>query len=121
MESVTSMQWMWCWRCKAEMPMLDEDEFAIISPLYSTAIEGTKRFREEFRTTLAETPIEEIFQPVREAYARLTGMENCHHDAIRHHRIRLYGPPCQFCHKPLRTPKATLCGSCMESVLHEGS
>jgi hypothetical protein len=113
------MQWMWCWRCKAEMPMLDEDEFAIISRLNREAIQWTKQYREENRATLAEASLHDRFRPVREAYTQITGMENCHENAIMHHRISRYGPPCRFCQKPLRTPEAKLCGSCMQPVVND--
>ena len=113
------MQTMWCWRCKTEMPMLDEDEFAMISRLYREAIQSTKQYREENRAILAEAGLDDRFRPVREAYARITGMENCPENAIMHHRISQYGPPCRFCQKPLRTPAAKLCGSCMQPVARE--
>jgi hypothetical protein len=38
---------LWCWRCKAEMPMLDEEEFAEVARLYSNAVRDTKRYREQ--------------------------------------------------------------------------
>jgi len=28
---VASMKMLWCWRCKAEMPMLDEEEFGRVT------------------------------------------------------------------------------------------
>jgi len=98
--------------------MLDEEEFAVVSRLYSKAIRGTKEFRERGGVSLQSIPTEELFRPVREEYERLTGMKSCHEDAIMHHRISLYGPPCGHCQKPLRTPKARLCGNCVASVVN---
>jgi len=96
--------------------MLDEEEFAEVSRLYTEAFRATKEFRERWGISLQNAPIKERFRPVREEYERLTGMKDCHHDAIRHHRISLYGPPCRHCLKPLRTPNAKICGSCMAPV-----
>jgi hypothetical protein len=99
------------------MPMLDEKEFAEISELWRESVKATQAFRLRWRKKLEETNIDEHFQPVRRRYEELTGMKDCHHDAIWHHRISLYGPPCTQCGKPLRTPQAKLCGSCMAPVV----
>ena len=99
--------------------MLDEDEFAGVSRLYKESILATKEYRERWGVSLQSTPTEELFRPVREEYERLTGMKDCHYDAIRHHRISLYGPPCKHCQRPLRTPKARVCGNCMASVVNQ--
>jgi hypothetical protein len=96
--------------------MLDEEEFAVVSRLYSEAIRGTKEFRERSGLPLKNVSIEERFRPVRDEYERLTGMKDCNENAIMHHRISLYGPPCRHCQKPLRTPKAKLCCNCMTPV-----
>ncbi len=112
---MSSMRMLWCWHCKANIPMLDEDEFASVSHLYREALEATKSDRELHRMPLAGTPTVELFRRVREQYAELTGME-LHQNAILHHRLSLYGPPCHFCGKPLRTAEAKLCGACMTPV-----
>jgi hypothetical protein len=110
------MQWLWCWRCKSEMPMLNEDEFASVQHLYGEGIKATKEFRERWNIPLQGVPIDQLFRPVRMLYEELTGMKDCHENAIMHHRLHLYGPPCEHCGKPLRTPKAKLCASCMHRV-----
>jgi hypothetical protein len=96
--------------------MLDEEEFGVVSLLYTEAIRGTKEFRERWGIPLPRVSIEARFLPVREEYDRLTGMKNCHENAFMHHRISLYGPLCRHCQKPLRTPKAKLRGNCMAPV-----
>jgi hypothetical protein len=119
------MERIWCWRCKSEMPMLDEDEFFSVQALYSGGIKATKEFRQKWGIALEGVPIDDLFRPVRTRYEELTGMKDCHQNAIMHHRISLYGPPCGQCGKPLRTPKAKLCGACMhpksESLLDPGA
>jgi hypothetical protein len=107
---------MWCWRCKQEMPMLDEDEYAVITRLYHEAFRATKEFRRLWGIRLENASIHERFEPVRAEYERMTGMKESNENAIMHHRISLYGPPCKNCHKPLRIPRAKLCGACMHSV-----
>ena len=47
-----------------------------------------------------------------EMYRLLTGWEETNPAAIGHHRISLYGPPCESCGKPLRTPRARFCAAC---------
>ena len=80
--------------------MLDEDEFEVVSTLYSQA------FRAEGKT------MEERFAPVLAAYIKMTGFAESIPNAIMHHRISDYGSPCEFCGKPLRTPQAAFCAAC---------
>src|SRR5579859_3901675 len=105
------MKIMWCWRCRQDVPMLDEDEYAIIHRVIQ---ECFARARQWHGMTLDEgrLPLDELFEPVRAGYARMTGMANCHHNAIMHHRIAIYGPACAHCGKPLRTPRASFCAAC---------
>ena len=110
------MKRMWCWRCKQEMPMLDEDEYAEIARLYSEATLAVKEYRRTWGIPLENASIHERFEPVRARYESITGMKESNDNAIIHHRISLYGPPCKQCNKPLRTPKAKLCGACMLPV-----
>lgn len=54
-----------------------------------------------------------VFQEALDAYERITGVHETVFAALAHHVVGLYGPPCHNCGRPLRTPKAQLCGSCM--------
>ena len=41
------MKLLWCWRCRAEMPMLDDYEWAEVAPLYNRGFRmGLPRRRE---------------------------------------------------------------------------
>lgn len=93
--------------------MLDEQDYAEISALYGTCAESVKRYREGTEAPLKSTPLRKIFGPMLDRYEALTGFKETNPNAVMHHRLSLYGPPCQHCGKPLRTPKAKLCGSCM--------
>jgi hypothetical protein len=98
------------------MPMLDDEEYRSVFFLYGECMRATKEFREAHQIPLQGADISERFKPLRLRYEELTGMKDCHPNAIMHHRLALYGPPCNHCGKPLRTPKAKLCGSCMAPV-----
>ena len=93
------MKMLWCWRCKTEVPMLDDEEFNRVSTLFNTGTEGSSR--------------ERMFGPFLREYERITGFHENNPNAIYHHVLSMYGPPCAKCGKPLRTPRATLCGFCM--------
>lgn len=81
------------------MPMLDEEGFGQVNELFAAA------FRMQGHS------IDERFQPVRDLYEEMTGMKETNHNAIMHHRISLYGPPCEDCGKPLRTSEAAFCAA----------
>jgi hypothetical protein len=96
----------WCWRCRADIPMLDEAEWSSIAEhLRAAGALGPNR-----RITPSER--DKRFAPVLQAYERITGMAETNINAIWHHRRSLYGPPCAVCGKPLRTPRASFCAAC---------
>jgi hypothetical protein len=80
--------------------MLDEEEFnRVLSHLHTK-----------------EHTIEAIFADFLLEYERLTGVYEINPNAVFHHKLSLYGPPCIYCGRPLRTRRAKLCGSCMKPV-----
>ena len=98
------------------MPMLDEDEFQTIADLYHDGFRATKEFREKYGLPLENCSIDERFRPLREKYLEITGYDETNQNAIMHHRISIYGAPCENCGKPLRTPQAAFCAACGQTV-----
>jgi predicted amidophosphoribosyltransferase len=47
-----------------------------------------------------------------EMYRLLTGFIETNPNAVWHHEVDQYGPPCPNCHKPLRTSEARFCAAC---------
>lgn len=106
------MRVMWCWRCQMDIPMLDEEEFARISSLLSDGFRATKEFRETHGLPLQGLDMSARFAPALAEYRRITGFDETNHNALFHHRMSLYGPPCSSCGKPIRTRTARRCGAC---------
>src|ERR1017187_6736026 len=107
------MQWLWCWRCKSDMPMLDEQEYVEIAALHRIGTESVKKYRKEKQAPLSSVPMAEMYALMLARYEAITGYKEMNPNTVRHHRLSLYGPPCHRCSKPLRTPNAKICGSCM--------
>jgi hypothetical protein len=80
-----------------EIPMLDDDEFLKAKELYKL------RFN---------NPNSDRSRALLNYYLDLTGWEETEPNAIMHHQISLYGPPCESCGKPYRTPLASFCAAC---------
>ncbi len=90
------MQILWCWRCKMNVPMLDDGEW---NEVWS-AFQGAATSHGD-RRPLALA-----------AYERITGLKESNFNAIFHHRISQHGPPCPRCGKVLRTKTAYKCFEC---------
>jgi hypothetical protein len=104
---------MYCWRCCTDVPMLDETEFAVVEALYFQAVTTIKANARLQDAGIRAEFIMQQYQPVLEAYRRITGQDHTTHPSdLMHHRIAKYGPICVQCGKPLRTPKAKYCAAC---------
>jgi hypothetical protein len=111
------MKMMYCWRCRMDVPMLDDEEFAIIDRLFAQAVRAIKESYHLNSPATNREFISDQYRPMLEAYRRLTGQEySGRPEVLMHHRISKYGLPCTKCGKPLRTPKAKLCAACGEPV-----
>lgn len=118
------MKVIWCWRCKRDIPMLEPDEAERVGAAYGNGlttfdwslleqIYDETGDRHEVDRRLA---FEQEYGGMLREYERITGFPETHPMALYHHRVEKYGPPCSSCGKPLRTPQARLCGSCMKPV-----
>jgi hypothetical protein len=87
-----AMKRLFCWRCQAVMPMLDDEEWESIVTVAGRAIDR--------------------LEAILDGYNALTGESETNPNTPWNHRISLYGPPCRLCGKPLRSPKATRCVAC---------
>ena len=87
---------LYCWRCSADMPMLEEHEWEEVVP--------------QLRDGRGMWP------GALERYFQLSGYRETNINALWHHRVSQYGPPCKVCGKPLRTPKAKMCAACGAST-----
>ncbi len=112
------MKVLWCWRCKMEVPMLDEAEYVEIYKIYGECFNSVKMPNRVNCASLAseENRVADRFKPVCDAYEKITGFKETNHNAIMHHRISLYGEACKNCGKPLRTPRVAFCAACGKTV-----
>lgn len=103
---------LYCWRCRMDLPMLTEDEWAEVGPHLEDAIAQIMAYRVAHGCSLSEATHKGFGQQALASYERLTGFKEENPNALFHHRISLYGPPCTHCGKPLRTPQARFCAMC---------
>jgi uncharacterized Zn finger protein (UPF0148 family) len=100
----------YCWRCKIDVPMLTEDEWQLVKP--EAMLEQIKQYRKETGASLAEAYRDNTGLHALVTYERITGFHETNANALMHHRLKLYGPSCSACGKPLRTPIASFCAVC---------
>lgn len=104
-------QMLYCWRCQMNIPMLTEEEWEFVSPVLKNRSAQIRLYQEEHQCSLKEAHIG-VMQKALAAYEQITGFKETNSNALYHHRLSLYGPPCQACGKPLRTPQARHCAAC---------
>ncbi len=106
------MRLLYCWRCRTEVPMFDAAEYAALGELISGGMQATKGFRREHGLPPGALSLEERFRPMSQLHEQMTGLPETNPNAVGHHLLSLYGPPCKRCGKPLRTPRARFCAAC---------
>jgi hypothetical protein len=104
-----------------DLPMLTEGEWEQVAPWLANAVTQIKAYREMHQCSLAEASTKGFGQEGLIAYERITGFKETNPNALFHHRLSIYGPPCRECGKPLRTPQARYCAICSTERAVEGS
>ena len=92
--------------------MLDEAEWAVVEPLLHNSSADVKAYRDQHGVSLGEAKEAALGATALAKYQELTGFNETNVNAVWHHRASLYGPPCRYCGKPLRTPQASHCAAC---------
>jgi hypothetical protein len=64
------------------------------------------------RRAFESAPGAQRFNVLLDGYEQITGYRETNPNAVFHHVLSIYGPPCRACSKPLRTPKAAFCAAC---------
>jgi len=95
-----------------DIPMLTEDEWEKVGPYLADGVDQIKRYREAHGCSLAEATANGFGIEALLAYEKITGFKEKNANALFHHRLSIYGPPCHSCGELLRTPQARYCASC---------
>ena len=102
----------YCWRVKKEVPMLDDNEWQILSPYLTESLQEIKRHRETYGTTIEQARATGFVRAALDCYFQLTGYRETNPDNLWRYKASDYGPACEACGKPLRTTSAKLCVEC---------
>ncbi|WP_147429627.1 hypothetical protein [Teredinibacter turnerae] len=105
----------YCWRVGKELPMLNEEEWAQLSPLLSDTVRKIKAYRAEHGCDIPTARANCDPRAVAK-FEELTGHKNIGYDVMFYLRRSSYGPKCSSCGKLFRTPKAKLCASCGQKL-----
>ena len=97
--------------------MLEEHEWDLVEPHLANSIQQIKNYREKHDCSLAVARAQGYGLEALRVYEQLTGYRETNADALWHHRISQFGPPCRVCDKPLRTASATICAACGAKAL----
>jgi len=111
-------EYRYSYRLKRKVWMLDDADYAPIGAAVDNYVNARKEVRRNGETRLGVAAEREdvaaIGQYALGLYEDKTGLVLAHPFDLRAVRAALYGPDCQFCSKPLRTPQAKLCAACGE-------
>jgi hypothetical protein len=102
----------YCWRCREEVPMLNEAAHTELQALWNKAIEARSKLQDSVDFDEEEEDEFPEMEPVYRRYRELTGQEWKMRHLAPYHRLAELGPPCVHCGKPLRKSNATTCLEC---------
>ncbi|MGD1850923.1 MAG: hypothetical protein ACFCBU_10045 [Cyanophyceae cyanobacterium] len=102
----------YCWRCKVEVPLLNEDEWEEIGPLLKAGVIEIRNYRLRMNASLIEALERNQDLPVLIRHRELTGVDAVSFNSLWHHRRSDWGPVCPECNRLFRTPRAKLCAAC---------
>jgi hypothetical protein len=103
---------LYCWRCKTDVPMLEEHEWDDVSAALTEGISEIQHYRRQHGASVKEARDHVYWQGGFARYRELTGYSGSDPEVVWHHRLSLLGPLCHACGKPLRTPRASFCAGC---------
>jgi hypothetical protein len=92
--------------------MLDEREWEQVLPHLAHGIHDIRAYHQAHGGGLMEAKMQVYGNGALQRYYEITGYRETSINALWHHRLSLYGPPCLSCGKPLRTPRAKFCAAC---------
>ena len=101
----------YCWRCRQEMPFLNEREWTQIAPHLEHIMTDIKQYREENNVDLHTAKIKMKFRAT-EIFEQLTGYKDIDPQIIFHHRLNDWGQECSNCGYLLRTQNGAFCVHC---------
>lgn len=118
------MKTLWCWRCRRDLPMLDDDEWAVLVESHRSGGDEANRMavieRERVRRGLPAplplradaTPAQRKLRHLAVGYEMFTGVAESDPNLVWHHVVSQYGAPCVKCGKALRHVGADQCREC---------
>lgn len=105
--------------------MLEDDEWAIIMAAHRISHERPGEALDLLDAEARRRGLPPVARPAADTdaltrrmwhllagYALFTGFRETNPSAVWHHVASAYGPPCEHCGKPLRTPAARWCPAC---------
>ncbi len=97
--------------------MLEKEEFKLVLEADQKGLGFVEQQLQEkglqnYTLLKLDSPVAERKRAFLEMYRILTGYEETNPNAVWHHIVDVYGPPCPNCKKPIRTSKARYCVSC---------